>query len=61
MEIWVEVFNGARGNFPNTEQREINAILDHLGWERTKGPVWIDQKVYLKQRARLRPHRGKKG
>lgn len=60
MEIWVEVFNGARGNFPNTEQREINAILDHLGWERTKSPVWIDKKVYLKQRARLRPDKGKK-
>lgn len=60
MEIWVEVFNGARGNFPNTEQREISAILDHLGWERTKSPVWIDKKVYLKQRARLRPDKGKK-
>lgn len=58
MEIWIEVFNGSKGVFPNTEQREINAILDHLGWERTKNPIWIDKNFYLKQRARLRPNPG---
>lgn len=58
MEIWIELFNGSRSNFPNAEQREINAILDHLGWERTKNPIWIDHNVYKKQRARRRPNTG---
>lgn len=35
LEIWCEVFNGNRTSFANTDQRELKAILDRLGWRRT--------------------------
>lgn len=35
LEIWVEALGGERLNFSNQDQRELRAIMDHIGWVRT--------------------------
>ena len=49
LEIWCELFNGNRSNFTNQDQRELKAIMDHIGWEKSgngrQGPYGF-QRVY---------------
>lgn len=54
LEIWVELFDGQRGNFPNVEQRELTDILLKLGWKRSNSALSFKPQ-YGKQRAFLRP------
>lgn len=61
IEIWVEVFNGNRRNFTNADQREISAIMQHLGWARSANPLFIDHTEYYRQRAYLRPKKSDNG
>ena len=35
LEIWVEALGGDRLNFSNQDQRELKAIMDHIGWVRS--------------------------
>lgn len=58
LEIWQEVFDGNKSNFPNTEQREIADILQKLGWKRGKAPRNFKSE-YGKQRAFLPPENWK--
>lgn len=51
LEIWCEVLNGAKNRFTNTDQRELKAIMDHIGWIR-EGTV---RSIYGKQRSYRRP------
>lgn len=55
LEIWMEVFEGTRGNFPNTDQREIADILLKIGWVKGKANRRFG-KEYGQQRPYLRPH-----
>lgn len=54
LEIWQEVFDGSKSNFPNMEQREISDILLKMGWTRGAGKRKFGG-VYGQQRAFLRP------
>lgn len=54
LELWQEIFNGSRGNFPNADQREISDILFKLGWIRLPNKVQFG-KEYGKQRGFARP------
>lgn len=55
LEIWMEVFEGTRSNFPNTDQREIADILLKIGWVKGKANRRFG-KEYGQQRPYLRPH-----
>lgn len=53
LEIWCEVFNGNRTGFANTDQRELKAILDRLGWKRAgtaRLGVYGKQRIFQGQR-----------
>lgn len=41
LEIWCECLNGQKEKIANTDQREIAAILNKLGWERGKNPRYV--------------------
>lgn len=52
LEIWVEALGGERLNFSNQDQRELKAIMDHIGWPKGKAPrqrgrEFGKQRVYL--------------
>lgn len=53
LEIWCEVFSGNRTNFTNTDQREVKAIMDRVGWEKAKAPRQCGTN-YGKQRVYVR-------
>lgn len=57
-EIWYECCGMGDKNFPNTDQRDINACLAFLGWERSKSNFRISK--YGVQRGFLRPDKDKK-
>lgn len=51
LELWCELFNGAKGTMSNADARELNGILSRLkGWEKLPNPVRINSE-YGKQRA----------
>ena len=54
LEIWCEVFNDVKVRFSNSDQRELKAIMDHIGWKRT-GSIRQRGASYGKQRVYLRP------
>ena len=54
LEIWCEVFNGNKTSFTNTDQREMKAIMDRVGWRKAEAPRQCG-KAYGKQRVYLRP------
>lgn len=56
LEIWCEVFEGNRLNFTNSDQREMKAIMEHIGWERGKAPRQRGS-AYGKQRVYINPKR----
>lgn len=52
LEIWVEALGGERLDFSNQDQRELKAIMDHIGWPKGKAPrqrgrEFGKQRVYL--------------
>lgn len=57
LEIWCEVMQGSRIKFTNSDQRELKAIMDHIGWPkgkspRQRGPEYGKQKVYINPETR---------
>lgn len=54
LEIWCEVFNDVKVRFSNSDQRELKAIMDHIGWKRT-GAIRVRGASYGRQRVYLRP------
>ncbi|WP_304427664.1 hypothetical protein [Dubosiella newyorkensis] len=53
LEVWCELLNGSKANFPNSEQREIKMIIEKCGWERTRTSIRIGG-PYGTQRAFMR-------
>lgn len=54
LEIWVEALGGNRLQFSNSDQRELKAIMDRIGWER-KGNARFGS-IYGFQRAYRNPN-----
>lgn len=54
LEIWCEVLEGNKNRFTNQDQRELKAIMDHIGWPRAKNSLRFGMQ-YGKQRAYVRP------
>lgn len=54
LEIWCEVFGGTKTSFSNQEQRELKAIMDHVGWPKGEAPRQMGT-IYGKQRCYLNP------
>ena len=58
LEIWCEVFNGSKNSFTNTDQREMKAIMDRVGWRKADAPrqcgiSYGKQRVYIRPGGRL--------
>ena len=49
-----EKLNDVKVRFSNSDQRELKAIMDHIGWKRT-GSIRQRGASYGKQRVYLRP------
>ena len=54
LEIWCEVFGGTKTSFSNQDQRELKAIMDHVGWPKGEAPRQMGT-IYGKQRCYLNP------
>ncbi len=54
IEIWCEVLQGSKNRFTNQDQRELKAIMDHIGWPKGKAPRQRG-KCYGKQRVYINP------
>lgn len=54
LEIWCELFSGNRSNFTNTDQRELRAIMERIGWKKSKNPLQYG-KLYGRQKVYIKP------
>ena len=54
LEVWCEVLNGAKNKFTPADQRELKAIMESLGWVRTKNPLRFGG-IYGRQKAYVPP------
>lgn len=54
LEIWCEVFEGNKTGFNNQDQRELKAIMNHIGWPKGGAPRQMGT-LYGKQRCYLNP------
>lgn len=54
LEIWCEVLNGSKNKFTPVDQRELKAIMESIGWVRTKNPLRFGG-IYGRQKAYVPP------
>lgn len=54
LEVWCEVLNGSKNKFTPADQRELKAIMESLGWVRTKNPLRFGG-IYGRQKAYVPP------